>query len=116
MKKNRFNNLFIFLVFLFLYLPIIILVVYSFNSSSTNILFEDFTFSWYKEMFHNRELLDAFGNTLLVAIISTFLSTIIGTISAIGLNKYNFRGKNLINKLIYIPIVIPEIVLGISLL
>lgn len=115
--KNKFiNNLFVILVFAFLYLPIIVLIIYSFNTSSMNIIFEGFTFDWYKTLFHNRDLLEAFRNTLIVAVISTVISTILGTISAYGLFKYNFKFKNIINGLIYIPIVIPEIVLGISLL
>ena len=115
--KNKFiKNLIVFLVFLFLYLPIIILVVYSFNSSKMNILFESFTFDWYKNLTSNSDLIEAFRNTIIVAFTSTIISTIIGTISAYGLFKYNFKLKNFINKLIYIPIVIPEIVLGISLL
>lgn len=115
--KNKFiNNLFVILVFAFLYLPIIVLIIYSFNTSSMNIIFEGFTFDWYKALFHNTDLLEAFRNTLIVAVISTVISTILGTISAYGLFKYNFKFKNIINGLIYIPIVIPEIVLGISLL
>ena len=110
------QKLFIILVYLFLFLPIIVLVIYSFNSSSMNIIFENFTFDWYKQIFQNTDLIVSFGNTLLVAVVSTFVSTVIGTISAYGLYKYNFPFKNLINGLIYIPIVIPEIVLGISLL
>lgn len=116
MKHKTLKNLFVGLVFIFLYLPIIILVVYSFNSSEMNIVFEDFTFDWYKTLFQNTNLINAFVNTLIVAITSTVISTVIGTISAVGLHKYNFPFKELINKLIYIPIVIPEIVLGISLL
>ena len=116
MKNKILKNLFVGLVFIFLYLPIIILVVYSFNSSEMNIVFENFTFDWYKTLFQNTNLINAFVNTLIVALVSTVISTIIGTISAVGLHKYNFPFKNLINKLIYIPIVIPEIVLGISLL
>ena len=116
MKNRPIKNLFIFLVFIFLYLPIIVLVVYSFNSSSMNILFENFTFKWYEEIFNNKELIESFLNTLMVAGISTVVSTILGTMAAYGLYKYNFPFKNLLNSLIYIPIVIPEIVLGISLL
>ncbi len=116
MKKSFFKNIFIALVFTFLYLPIIILVIYSFNASKMNVLFTTFTFSWYKTLFYNKDLLEAFFNTLIIAATSTIISTIIGTLSAVGLNKYNFFGKSLILKLIYIPIVIPEIVLGISLL
>ena len=114
MKKIK--NIFIILLYAFLFLPIIILVIYSFNSSSMNIIFEKFTFSWYKELFNNSDLISSFINTLIVAGVSTVISTIVGTISAYGLYKYEFPFKKLINGLIYIPIVIPEIVLGISLL
>lgn len=116
MKNKHLKNLFIALVFAFLYFPIIILVIYSFNNSKMNILFNGFTLKWYHNLFQNTELIKAFINTLLIAITSTTISTIIGTISAVGLHKYNFPLKEFINKLIYIPIVIPEIVLGISLL
>ena len=116
MSKSVLKNIFIYLVFIFLFLPIIILVVYSFNSSSMNIIFEDFTFDWYKRLFENSDLIESFVNTIIVAVVSTSISTILGTISAYGLYKYNFHGKNIINGLIYVPIVIPEIVLGISLL
>lgn len=116
MKHRKLKNIFLGLVLFFLYLPIIILIIYSFNSSKMNIVFENFTFSWYKNLFYNKELLEAFFNTMIIAITSTVLSTIIGVISAVGLNKYEFKLKKIINILIYIPIVIPEIVLGISLL
>lgn len=117
MKKHpKLENFYIGIVFLFLFLPIIVLVIYSFNTSRLNIMFEGFTFKWYRELFNNRDLLEAFFNTIIVGASSTVVSTIIGTLSAIGLKKYNFFGKNFINSLLYIPIVIPEIVLGISLL
>lgn len=116
MKHKQLKNIFIGLVFFFLYLPIIILVVFSFNSSKMNIIFEGFTPNWYKLLFSNSELLGAFFNTMLIAVISTVVSTVIGTMGAVGLNRYQFPFKGLINKLLYIPIVIPEIVLGISLL
>lgn len=115
MKKCS-SKLVIGLVFLFLYLPIFVLVVFSFNDTKLNILFEGFTFKWYVEIFTNRSLIDAFINTLVVAVISTLISTVIGTMSAFGMTKYDFMGKKLINFLLYIPIVIPDIVLGISLL
>ena len=116
MKKKYLKNLFIGLVFLFLYFPIIILIIYSFNDSKMNIVFNGFTTKWYKILFQNKDLIEAFLNTILIAITSTIVSTILGTISAVGLHKYDFPLKSFINKLIYIPIVIPEIVLGISLL
>lgn len=116
MKNKHLKNLFIALVFLFLYFPILILIIYSFNNSKMNIIFNGFTLKWYKILFQNKNLIEAFFNTMIIALTSTAISTIVGTISAVGLHKYNFPFKSIINKLIYIPIVIPEIVLGISLL
>ena len=116
MKHKKLKNFYIGLVFLFLYLPIIILVIYSFNTSKMNIIFEGFTLDWYKNLFQNKELLEAFLNTMIIAVVSTIVSVIIGVIGAVGIKKYDFPFKNLVNALIYIPIVIPEIVLGISLL
>ena len=117
MKKNIFlRNLYIFLVFAFLFLPIFIVILFSFNTSKLNIIFEGFTLKWYVKLFENTSLLEALKNTLIVSITSTLISTIIGTISAFALKKYNFYGKKIINELLYIPIVIPEIVLGIALL
>ncbi len=116
MKHKISKNFFIILVFFFLYLPILVLVVFSFNTSKMNIVFEGFTLKWYQTLLKNRSLLEAFGNTLIVSFVSTTVSTIIGTLSAYALRKYQFFGKKLIVKLLYIPIVIPEIVLGISLL
>ena len=116
MKNKILKNLFIVLVFIFLYLPILALIAFSFNDSKLNIVFEGFTLEWYKTLFTNTTLLESLGNTLIVAITSTVISTIVGTLAAIGLYKYDFKGKDFINSLLYIPVVIPEIVLGISLL
>ena len=116
MKNNFFKNLFVILVFIFLFFFIIVLIMYSFNSSQMNIMFEHFTFRWYGELFKNVDLIESLRNTLFVAVTSTVVSTIFGTISAYGLYKYDFPFKRLVSALIYIPIVIPEIVLGISLL
>lgn len=117
MKNNKIlDNIIIGIVLVFLFLPIFVLILFSFNTSQLNITFEGFTLKWYGELFKNTTLLLALKNTLIVAIVSTVVSTIIGTISAYGLYKYDFPLKKLVNKLLYIPVVIPEIVLGISLL
>ncbi|MGX7195698.1 ABC transporter permease [Enterococcus olivae] len=121
MKTNRKNgniwkNIFIALVFLFLYLPIIIVVIFSFNTSKMNILFEGFTTSWYRTVFDNRTLMESLKNSLFVGVISTICATIIGTLGAFALHKFQFPGKNILDKILYIPVVIPEVVLGISLL
>lgn len=104
------------LVYLFLYLPIFVVIAFSFNTSKMNIKFEGFTFQWYFKMFENTELMQSLVNTLFVAVISTLVCIIIGTICAVGMYKYEFKAKSAVNNLLYIPIIIPEIVLGISLL
>lgn len=119
MKKKisgSLRNFYIGLVFFFLFLPIVLVIVYSFNSSKMNILFEGVTTRWYVSMFQNKSLMDALKNTLIIAFLTTVISTVIGTIGAVGLNKYNFIGKKMLDKLLYIPVVIPEIVIGIALL
>lgn len=117
MRHNKLlDNICLWVVFIFLFLPIFVLVVFSFNTSRLNIVFEGFTLRWYGELFKNPMLLEALWNTLLVAVISTVISTIIGTMSAYALRRFDFPMKKFINELLYIPVVIPDIVLGISLL
>ena len=117
MRLNKFlDNICLWMVFIFLFLPILVLIVFSFNTSRLNIVFEGFTLRWYKELFNNSMLLEALFNTMMVAVISTVISTVIGTISSYALKRFDFPGKKFINELLYIPVVMPEIVLGISLL
>ena len=115
-KSRIFQNLFIILVFLFLYVPIFMVVIFSFNTSKMNIVWEGFTLQWYGTFFQNRPLMEALGLSLFIAVVSTVVSTVIGTLGAIGLNRFEFRGKNLVDQLLYIPVVIPEVVLGVALL
>ncbi|MBR1623581.1 MAG: ABC transporter permease [Pseudobutyrivibrio sp.] len=119
-KKNlkSFRIVFCTLVYLFLFLPISVIVVNSFNATTTKpyISWKGFTLDWYVKLWDNSSLLEAFSNTMVIAITSTILATIIGTLGAIGMYRYKFKGKGLIDGLLYIPVVIPEIVLGISLL
>ena len=100
----------------FLYLPLLILALYSFNESRINAIWSGFTFDWYLSLFKNRRVLEALTNSLIVAVASTLVSTILGTTAAIALNKYQYKYKNVINGLLYLPILIPEIVMGLSLL
>ncbi|WP_304175143.1 ABC transporter permease [Pseudobutyrivibrio ruminis] len=122
MKKKKVTHklgvIFCTLVYIFLFLPISVIVVNSFNATTTKpyMSWKGFTLDWYIKLWDNTSLLEAFGNTMIIAVISTFLATAIGTLAAIGMYKYKFRGKGLIDGLLYIPVVIPEIVLGISLL
>lgn len=104
------------IVYMFLFLPIIFVVRGSFNSSRMNLKMEHFTLDWYQTLTQNDSLLEAFGNTLELAVISMILATFIGTLAAFGMYRYKFRGKAVLDSMFYIPIVIPEIVLGISLM
>lgn len=113
---NISRNIFIGLVLFFLYLPIFMVIVFSFNTSEMNIVFEGFTLKWYGSFFTNRTLMESLQNTLIIAVVSTIISVIIGTIGAVGLNKYDIKGKKVLDLLLYVPIVIPEIVLGVALL
>ncbi len=115
-SNKVFSGVFNSLIFAFLYLPIAIVILFSFNTSKRNIVFEGFTFEWYAKLFQNDALLQAYGNTLIVGLCSTIVATVVGTLASYGMSKYKFKGKGMIDTLLYIPVVIPEIVLGISLL
>lgn len=104
------------LIYLFLYLPIIVIMIFSFNSDKRNIKLKEFTTEWYNVLTHDDSLLHALKNTLIVTGSSVVLSVIIGTLAAYGMWKYKFKGKGLINAMLYMIIVIPEIVLGIAML
>lgn len=106
------------LIYMFLFLPIFVIVTNSFNKCMTKpyMTWKGFSFIWYSKLFENSALLSSFQNTLIVASCSTMIAVIIGTLAAVGMYKYAFRGKSIIDGLLYIPVVIPEIVLGIALL
>ncbi|AHF90535.1 spermidine/putrescine ABC transporter permease [Opitutaceae bacterium TAV5] len=104
------------IVFVFLYAPIVVLVAYSFNTSRLNILWEGFTFRWYGELVRNRPIMSALTNSLIVAAITTVAAVVIGTSGAWLLHRYRFRFSRSIQTLICVPMIMPEIVMGISLL
>lgn len=104
------------IVYLFLYAPILVIIFFSFNTSKRNITFQGFTLDWYVKLFDNRSLLMSFRNTIIVAVCSTLAATAVGTLAAVGMARYRFRGRGIVDALLYVPVVIPEIVLGIALL
>ena len=104
------------LMYIFLYAPIVILVLYSFNASTFGARWEGFTLRWYENLLRDRRLVQAFANSLYVAGVSTVIATLIGTTTALALERYRFRGRAAYDGLIYLPIVIPEIVMAVSLL
>jgi len=103
-------------IFGFIYLPVLILIIFSFNNTRSVAVFTGFSTEWYVKLASNTELLRAARNSLLVGIITTVVSTAIGTLTALAMDRYRFKLRTTFDANLYLPIVIPEIVMGISLL
>ena len=104
------------LVLVFFYLPIAVLVAYSFNASRLNVVWEGFTLVWYRDVWANAPLLQAARNSFVIACVTTVFSVVLGTLGAWLLHRYRFRAARGIETLAAIPMVMPEILMGISLL
>lgn len=122
-KRSPWVTLTALFVYVFLYAPVIVLIVFAFNSSRTNIVFEGVVnqgpcgpFYWFCRLAENDDALDAAGNTLIIAVSSALIATVIGTMAALALQRYAFPVKRASEAALYIPIVIPEIVMGIGIL
>ncbi|MGD9814789.1 MAG: ABC transporter permease [Hyphomonadaceae bacterium] len=101
---------------LFLYLPLITLMVFSFNTSRRNIVWEGFTLDWYAKAFSNDSLLQAFINSLTIAFFCTILSVVLGALAAVMLWRFRFPGKTVVEGGMALPIVVPEICMGVAML
>lgn len=110
------RRIYTFSIFLFLYAPIIVLIVFSFNSSKSRGVWSGFTFKWYVELFKDAEVLKALYYTLIIAILSSIISTIIGTFAAIGIYGMPGISKKIILNLNYLPVLNPDIVTAVSLM
>jgi putrescine transport system permease protein len=114
---SRFNVLSVVLGFAFLYLPIVLLVIFSFNESKLVTVWGGFSTKWYAALLHNQGIKDAAWVTIRVALLSATLATILGTLGALALTRYTrFRGRILFSGMIYAPLVMPEVITGLSLL
>lgn len=116
MVGKALRRLYTFLIFLFLYAPIIVLIVFSFNNSKTRGTWSGFTFKWYIELFNNAEVLKALYYTILIAVLSAIISTVIGTFAAIGIYGMSGISKRVILNLNYLPVLNPDIVTAVSLM
>ena len=103
------------LVLVFLYIPILILIIFSFNNSKIVAGWQGFTFKYYGLLFQNEAIKLAFQHTLSIALLSTFISTGLGTLAALGLENLRFTGRKLMTGLVYIPLIMPDILMGVSL-
>ena len=117
MKDRKFSRrLILALVLVFFYFPILYMLVFSFNGSRSLTSFDGFSLQWYTKMFHDRNMMEAIYYTLVTAIIATFVSTIVGTITAIGLSKSKRIVKEVVQQINDLPIMNPEIVTAVGLM
>ena len=114
--RRTWVRIWLLVVFVFLYAPIVVLVAFSFNESRRNIVWTGFTTDWYGRALNNASLIEAFVNSIMIAVISTIFSVIIGGLLALGLHRFRFPGKPVLDGVSALPIVIPEICMGVSLL
>lgn len=114
---SRFNITSVVLGFAFLYLPIVLLVIFSFNESRLVTVWAGFSTRWYASLLENQGLIDAVWVTARVAFVSATIATVLGTLAALALTRYTrFRGRTLFSGLVFAPLVMPEVITGLSLL
>lgn len=115
MKKKRKigSKIYVALVMVFLYLPIAVLILYSFNDGKTSV-WKGFTLKWYYELFNNSAIMTSLYNTLIIAVLAALVSTVLGTLAAIGIYNMKKPVKSLVTNVSNIPIINPEIVTGVS--
>lgn len=115
-KMSRLSKFYIALVLLFLYIPIFVLIVFSFNTTKSRSVMSGFTLDWYIRLFQNELIMTSLLNTIMVAVAASLISTVLGTAAAIGINNMRKGAKNAILTVNNIPVVIPEIVMGVSMM
>ncbi|HXI20984.1 MAG TPA: ABC transporter permease [Gemmatimonadales bacterium] len=105
-----------FLIYLFLHLPILVLVIFSFNASKFSVRWTGFTWEWYRRLLERDDILNGLRASMIVGISATVVSTLLGTLIALAIARHRFRGRTALEAFLYVPLVTPEIVVGISLL
>lgn len=113
---KKLGKIYLALVLLFLYVPIFVLIVFSFNESKSSSVFSGFTLDWYKRLFNNRIIISSLVNTIIIAVAASIISTILGTLAAIGINSMKRVPRTVIMNVTNMPIINPEIVTGVSLM
>lgn len=115
-KSNRFRTLYLSLFFMVLYVPLLSVILYSFNKSSSTAHWAGFTLDWYRQLFRDRVILESFKVSLQVGVLTSALSAVLGTASAIISSHVAKKVEKSINGLMFLPLIVPEVALGISLL
>lgn len=115
-RRSIFPMVVTLLTLIFLYAPLIVVGVASFNKSKYGGKWEGFSWIWYERLFQSERVWEALGNTLLIALIATVISTVLGTLAALALYRMKGKFKGVYNALVYTPLVVPDILMGMSLL
>ena len=116
MKKNsKLSGLYLGILFFLMYLPIGVVVVFSFNEARLPVRFTGFSLKWYQELFQDRDLIQALKNSLILAVSSCGVSAVIGTLGAVGLSRIHWKTKGVMEYISILPLMIPEIILGMVL-
>ncbi len=113
---KKLGKIYIGLVLMFLYIPIFVLIVFSFNETKSRSVFSGFTFDWYEKLFRNEIIISSLVNTIIIAVFASIISTILGTLAAIGINSMRKFPKAVVLNITNMPIINPEIVTGVSLM
>lgn len=103
-------------IYTVLYIPVLVMMIFSFNDQRYNYYWNGFTTQWYPKLFSNSAVIGSLWYSIVIAVLATLISVTIATIGALGLKKYEFKGKKIINNTLYVPIIVPEIVMAVSLL
>lgn len=112
LRNSTLANVYLGLMIVLMYVPILLVIIYSFNESKISSVWAGFSLKWYEELFRDRSMLDAAINSLILATVSSFLAAIIGTLAAVGMPKAKLISKSVIEYISTLPIMIPEIILG----
>ena len=118
-KRSSFwSSFYASVIYAIFYIPVFVMIQFSFNDAKRNYSWEGFTSAWYGKLFsfRNHDLWEALVYSIVIAVVATVISVVIGVLGGIGLKKFQFRGKKFINLMLYVPIVVPEIVLAVAML
>ena len=113
---KKLGKIYLALVLFFLYVPIFVLIVFSFNESKSRSVFSGFTLDWYRKLFQNDIIISSLVNTIIIAVLASIISTVLGTLAAIGINGMRKVPKAVVMNITNMPIINPEIVTGVSLM
>lgn len=111
-NRTKLPNIYLGLILVLMYVPILLVIVYSFNESKLSSVWGGFSLKWYGELFRDSALFEALGNTLILGVLSSLSAGVIGTLGAYGMSRAKFRSRGLVEYVSTMPIMIPEIILG----